>query len=160
MKSLRMGLLCVGLYTAGAFAADWDAAAAFGARENVRDLHLAPDGRSVAYLAPGSGQGDVLYTLSLQPGAKPLAALQVDGKGERIDQCDWVANDRLVCTLVGFVRTVDFASYQTRELAVDASGKNLRWLSDRTNPYSFGNVTYGGSVLERMPETASVTGLH
>lgn len=156
MKILWTGLMAWALCGATAGAAEWDAAVAFGARENVRNLHLSPDGRSVAYLAPSGTQGDTLYTLSLESGAKAVPALLADGKGERLSHCEWVANDRLACTLVGYLRTVEYLSYFTREVAVDADGKNLRLLSDRVNDHSYGNLAYGGSILERIPESGSV----
>src|SRR3982751_3758387 len=74
------------------------AATAFGARESVLGLSLSPDGSSVAYLVPGSGQATSLYTQALATGAKAKLAALASGKPERLGDCSWVANDRLICT--------------------------------------------------------------
>src|SRR5258708_38073664 len=79
----------------------FDAAKAFGARTSVEDLSLSPDGMSVAFVAPTTGQGSVGYVQSLAKGAsrtlKPV--LSASGNPERIAGCDWVSNERLVCTI-------------------------------------------------------------
>ena len=48
----------------------FDPPAAFGARQSVSDLRLSPDGQRVSYIAPTDGQGSVVYTLSLDKGAR------------------------------------------------------------------------------------------
>ena len=45
-----------------------DPAARFGARENVADICLSPDGRKVAYIVPRAGQGNALFTVDLAGG--------------------------------------------------------------------------------------------
>src|SRR5664279_941746 len=57
-----------------------DAAAAFGARPGAVDVSLSPDGSKAAYIGPLQGQGTALYTVGLESGAKPKAALGTDGK--------------------------------------------------------------------------------
>jgi hypothetical protein len=47
----------------------FDAAKAFGARPSVEDLSLSPDGLSVAFVAPATGQGSVVYVQNLAKGA-------------------------------------------------------------------------------------------
>jgi hypothetical protein len=91
----------------------FDAAAAFGARPSVAHLRLSPDGRSVAYIAPGEGQGSVAYTLSLDPGATPKVAMRASGKPERLVYCDWVANDRLVCDAYALIKDPTLAACRT-----------------------------------------------
>ena len=81
-----------------------DAAAMFGARPSVSDVSLSPDGQSIAFVVSMKGQAAALYTRRLADGAKPLAALAVGGKPDRMGGCSWVANDRLVCTIWGVVR--------------------------------------------------------
>ena len=138
----------------GTLAADFDAATAFGARESVADLRLSPDGQAVSYLSPMKGQGSMLYSLSPNEGSSPRAVLSVSGKEERLEGCGWVSNDRLVCTLSGYLTTAEQRSYFTREVAIDADGKNPKILSDRVDPLSFGPVnTFGGSVIARLPES-------
>jgi len=83
----------------------FDAAAAFGARPGVADLSLSPDGKSVAYIVPTKGQGSMLVTLDLAEGSKTHVALRASGKPERLGNCHWVSNERLVCIMYGVVKS-------------------------------------------------------
>ena len=88
---------CVRAY--GAPATSSDAAALFGARPDVSDMRMSPDGKNAAYVAPLSGQGTALMILPLVAGADPKIAMTANGDPDRIQHCDWVANDRLVCRI-------------------------------------------------------------
>src|SRR5271167_2814389 len=101
----RALLLGLGLSMSLATAAEksFDAAAAFGARPSISNLSLSPDGGSIAYISPLPGAGSALYTLSLQPEAKPRLALASDGKPMQLETCQWVSNTRLACNIYGVV---------------------------------------------------------
>jgi acetyl esterase/lipase len=131
----------------------FDAASAFGARESLVDLSLSPDGSSVAYVAPAAGQGSVVYTLSLEKGSTPLAALGADGKPFRIEGCDWVSNKRLVCRVYGVVKDVNAGLLPlSRLVAVDSDGSNQRILSTRHNEYSSGFDLHAGEIIDWLPD--------
>jgi len=130
-----------------------DAAAAFGARESVEDLSLSPDGAKVAYRVPLAGQGSAVLTLALEKDAKPRVVMTADGKPDRIGDCKWVSNDRLVCTIYGVVADTQYDVLPfTREIAVNTDGSNLRLLSTRQNEYSHGIQLGGGTVIDWLPE--------
>src|SRR5277367_3210667 len=94
-------LLCAAAPLGAQTVKPFDAAAAFGARDTVTHLRLSPDGMSVAYITPAAGQGSMVYTLSLAKGSAPRPILTANGNPERIAQCDWVSNQRLVCEAYG-----------------------------------------------------------
>src|SRR5882762_4996220 len=131
----------------------FDAAAAFGARPSVSDLSLSPDGMSVAYIAPIEGQGSVAYTLSLAEGAKAKLALVSAGKPERLGNCRWVSNERLVCLVYAVIKdpAVGFLPF-TRLVAVNADGTNPQVLSKRENAFSRGLQLGGGNVIDWLPD--------
>jgi dienelactone hydrolase len=134
-------------------ATPFDAAAAFGARQGVVDLSLSPNGKSVAYLIPTTGQGSALLTLDLAAGSKARVALTASGKPERLTQCHWVSNDRLACTIYGLVQNPGVGILPfSRVVAVDRSGSNLKLLSTRTNEYTRGYQLGGGSVIDWLPD--------
>src|SRR5277367_5676640 len=81
----------------------FDAAAAFGARQGVANMSLSPDGKTVAYVAATPGAGSVVMTLDLAAGSKARPATIADGKPDRIQGCNWVSNERLVCLVYGIV---------------------------------------------------------
>src|SRR5256885_9755523 len=80
MRVLPVALTLAGSVLASSGARAFDAAAAFGARPSAVDVSLSPDGNSIAFVAPTQGMGSVLYTVHVDPGAKPKAALTASGK--------------------------------------------------------------------------------
>jgi len=138
-----------------ASAAPPDTAAAFGARPSVAYASLSPDGKSLAYMAAGQGVQTILYIVSLDKDAKPRAALASSGKLEHLGDCDWVANDRLVCRVYG-VASVSLLQPLpfTRTIAVNADGGNILLLSTRPNNYTRGIALGGGAIIDWLPEKA------
>lgn len=142
----------------------FDAAIAFGALP-VSDVDLSPDGERVSFIAPGRGQETVLFTMGLEKGARPQAALRALGKPDHLDSCSWVANDRLVCRIreavsassvggVTFLGNYDATtplqySGQVawyRVVAIDRDGRNLQVLSKSSL------VSNGGVVLDQLDD--------
>jgi acetyl esterase/lipase len=134
----------------------FDAAAAFGARENVSVMRLSPNGKSVAFIAPAAGQGATLITLDLAEGSTMKTALGASGKPERLGRCDWVSNERLVCVVYGVAGSGLGLLPFTREVAVDRSGANLKLLSTRNNEYTRGLQLGGGSIVDWLPDENGV----
>jgi dipeptidyl aminopeptidase/acylaminoacyl peptidase len=150
--AIILGLTLAGVPVVGS-AAEFDAAAAFGARPSVEYLKLSPDGKSIAYLAPtASGQGSILNTLPLDKGAKSRRALVMDGKPTRLGVCNWVSNERLVCDIYGVVKDVDYMLPFFRVLAVNADGSNTQLLSTNRNSESRGHLLRGGNVIDWLPD--------
>src|SRR5207248_8232353 len=85
-SSRRRHTRSYGDWSSDVCSSDLDAAAAFGARPSAVDVSLSPDGSSIAFVAPTQGMGSVLYTVRLDPGAKPKAALTASGKPERSEE--------------------------------------------------------------------------
>jgi acetyl esterase/lipase len=134
----------------------FDAAKAFGARPSVENLSLSPDGMSVAYVAPTSGQGSVVYVQSLAKGApqtlKPV--LGASGKPERLGGCDWVSNQRLVCAIYGVVNTSGLLEpvQFSRLIAVNTDGSKLQLLSTKGGSFTRGVQLSGGYVVDWLPD--------
>jgi dipeptidyl aminopeptidase/acylaminoacyl peptidase len=159
----RLAVWIALLSTNVAVAADapkFDAAAAFGARPSYQNVTLSPDGTSIAFIAPQKGQGSMLTTLRLDAkDLKSKTALTVGGDPERLENCDWVANDRLACTIFGVVHgagTVTDLLTASRVFAVNADGSNRRQLSTSVNEYSRGYLLYGGGIIDLMPDKDGV----
>jgi len=131
--------------------AGFDAAAAFGAREDVLQLSLSPDGRTIAYVTPLNGQGTVVQTQALSKDSKPKVALYADGKKEHITRCDWVANDRLVCRIYGILDYVPPLPFE-RLVAVNADGSNLKLLNKPQTDITYGFETGGSAVIDWLPD--------
>jgi len=146
-------LTIIGSLLASPGARAFDAAAAFGARPSAVDVSLSPDGNSIAFVAPTQGMGSMLYTVRLDPGAKPKAALAAGGKPERLGGCDWVSNDRLVCRVYGILKDPSVPLLPVNRLvAVNADGSDRKLLSTASNFYTRGLALGGGDVIDWMPE--------
>src|SRR3954465_8113080 len=112
-------------------AAAADPAALFGAREGGEDISLSPSGAKIAFLAPGRGQGSVLYVADAAGGAAPVVTLRASGDPERITHCSWGSDARLVCDIYMLEKGAGELLPFTRTVAVDAGGGNLKLLSNR-----------------------------
>ena len=137
-------LLCTGSICQAENSKPFDPAAAFGARQSVSGVHLSPDGTSIAYIAPGPGQGAVAYTLSLAKGSAPKPAMSADGKPYRLENCHWVSNERLSCLIYAVINDAAIGRVgMSRTIAVDVGGKNVQVLSTRESTYTRG-IAFGG----------------
>ncbi len=124
---------------------------AFGARESVSVARLSPDGGTMAFVAPTTGAGNALFTVPVDGSAPPKRSLMASGDPERLVNCDWVSNDRLVCNVY---TTRDESGYKvglTRQIAVDAAGGNVKMVSQRDSLNAWYFNAYGGSVLDFLP---------
>lgn len=128
-----------------------DAAAKFGARENVSSVSISPDGTKVAYITPRSGQGNALYTVDLASGAARLATA-ADGNPLRLRNCRWVANDRLLCALLSYQKGAGEIVIASRLIAMDADGGNLKLLSQLPGSRSIGWTEDGGDIVDYLPD--------
>ncbi|MGQ0558370.1 MAG: hypothetical protein ACT4OE_02105 [Sphingosinicella sp.] len=128
-------------------ARSFDAAAAFGARQNVESVSLSPDGRRIAYTIPWRGQGSRLYTLEIGS-TQPRAVVSVDGRDQRLWDCDWVSNARLVCTMFAITETTGRLMAATRLIALNADGSNVRMLGQRSTMDQIYNRFWGGNVID------------
>lgn len=132
-----------------------DPPAAFGAREGVLDIALSPGGGKIAFIAPGKGRATTLYTGSTAGGVAPRVALTADGKPERLVECGWVSETRLVCTVFFTVKTMvpGQPAGVTRVIAVDEDGRNLKLLSRRSTSDDDYVALGGGEVIDWLPGT-------
>jgi dienelactone hydrolase len=151
LATMALGLLAAPLM-GQAPAAPQDLAAAFGAREGIREVRLSPDGSKLAYIVPTTGKGSAVLTVAPGPDAKPAVALVVSGDPDRLTNCDWVANNRLICTLWGVVSTPDGVLPYSRKVAIDANGANPKMLSRQNNMNTRGYNLRGGEVIDLLPE--------
>src|SRR5256885_1357321 len=153
MRVLPVALTLAGSVLASSGARAFDAAAAFGARPSAVDVSLSPDGNSIAFVAPTQGMGSVLYTVRVDPGAKPKAALTASGKPERLGAGDLVSDDRLVCRVYGILKDPSLSLLPVnRLLAGNADGRDHKLLSTASNFYTRRLALGGGNVIDWMPE--------
>ncbi|MEO9131893.1 MAG: S9 family peptidase, partial [Sphingomonas sp.] len=97
MKSwiVAVTLVAAGFSTQALGAPD-DAAAKFGAREDIQQISLSPDGKTLAFIEPKAARGASVFVVSVDGGA-PQPILSSSGDPDRLSYCRWSTNTRLVC---------------------------------------------------------------
>jgi dipeptidyl aminopeptidase/acylaminoacyl peptidase len=123
----------------------------FGAREQIENISLSPSGNQLSYISPTTGQGNRLYTVQLDGDAQPKTALSASGDPERIDRCDWVSEERLVCQVWGITDLEGEPAVATRLIAVNADGTDMKLVSNRQNFYAQRISLSGGNLIDLLP---------
>ncbi len=152
--TVRLIVATLALGATGA-SAQTDLATAFGAREQIEQISLSPDGSRIAYLVPTRGQGSALLTYAPGVDKEPKVAFGVNGEQDRLSGCNWVTNDRLVCRIWGLARPPELVlagivSY-SRLVAIDVGGGNPRVLSSRNGDSQDFNLR-GGEIIDWLPD--------
>lgn len=132
--------------------AGFDAAAAFGAREDIGDVSLSPDGKLIAMVAALPGGASRIEVVPVA-GGTPVGVLGAS-TGQRFAGCNWSAPTRLVCRIymVRMSGAVNEPIGFTRMFAVDADGKNLKQLTTAASSRALGAVYNGGNVIDLLPD--------
>jgi dipeptidyl aminopeptidase/acylaminoacyl peptidase len=135
------------LLTASAAQAASDAATRFGAREDVQQISLSPDGKHIAVIQPSAGAGSTLFTVTVADGTL-VPVTHGTGFPDRLLGCYWASNTRLTCNVQMMVN--DGTQYLgfDRILAVDLDGKNMKMLSARATDRALGSDQDGGTVID------------
>jgi dipeptidyl aminopeptidase/acylaminoacyl peptidase len=130
-----------------------DPPAAFGVRERVLDISMSPGGSKIAFITPGPGQSTVLYTVDAAGGTPPVRAVAADGRPERLSQCGWVSEQRLICTIYFVIENIvpNQPIDGTRLVALNADGSGAKLLSRRTGANDLYLATGGGEVIDWLP---------
>lgn len=132
-------------------AAAREPAIAFGARPGVQQISMSPSGNRIAFIAPGPGQSNVLYTVDAVADSAPVLALVADGNPERLRSCSWVSENRLTCYVFMMEQNAGEIFPVSRIVAVDADGKNLRMVSRSQRAYDAFVSLGGGAIIDALP---------
>jgi dipeptidyl aminopeptidase/acylaminoacyl peptidase len=127
----------------------------FGLREAVAHASLSPDGKWIATVQPDTGRGAALMVAALDSGGKLQfrRVTAADGKPQRIEDCRWTSNIRLLCTVSANVPLAGGErATVTRFVAIDRDGANQQLLQ---TPKGMGNALnytlFGGSIVDLSP---------
>ena len=137
-------------------AAENPAAKAFGARQKVHQASLSPDGMSVALIQPlADSQASALFVARLDGAGQLKPILTANGDPERLTDCHWVSNARLVCGIYMRIaqdgRRLDF----TRMVAVNADGTKVQELTARANGPELNYRQDGGGIVDWLAGDAT-----
>jgi dipeptidyl aminopeptidase/acylaminoacyl peptidase len=124
----------------------------FGARDDVRQVSLSPDGNRVAMLRATKGASTALFVAELTPGAAPKPILASSGRPDQIDECSWSTSTRLVCTISTLMMQNGRRLGFSRVVTLNADGSGLKELSGETRDAIGGAAQFGGDVLDLLAD--------
>jgi dipeptidyl aminopeptidase/acylaminoacyl peptidase len=124
-----------------------EAAQRFGMREDIQQISLSPDGKSVAYVAATAGRGMALFVARID-GSMPKPIVASNGDPEQMRYCRWSTNTRLICSIHIIVDKAGTLLGYTRLIAIDADGKNMKLLSARNSDRALEVAQNGGSIID------------
>ncbi len=132
------------------------AAKAFGARETVQGISLSPDGQSIAIIQPmAEKQATALLVGRLDGSGQPKPVMASTGSPDRISDCGWVSNGRLVCDITMTLMRDGYRLGFNRLAAVNADGSNVRELNTQSVNYVYSYQQNGGDVVDWLADDAS-----
>lgn len=120
----------------------------FGARENVEQIDISPDGTKVVFLQPGPGRTSVVFIADVAGGGEPRLVVRSDGNPERFRWCNFATNDRLVCRLSGMTRINGVLAPFYRLVSVDTNGQNMIQLGQHQSLFDSRLRLFDGSILD------------
>ena len=125
-----------------------DAAKKFGAREEVQQISLSPDGKRFVALLSDAKRGSRAMVFTIESSAPPVTVLASAGDKEQIDYCQWSNDTRLICGFSVIVGRVSDMLGFDRVVTLGADGKDMKLLSARTSLSSIGIMQHGGAIID------------
>lgn len=123
-------------------------AAAFGARQDITDISLAPGGALAAIVAPSGGRGDKVMIADLVKGGAPRTILNASGQGEHVSYCSWPSDAQLVCSILVQDKSTGNVLSFSRLLSLSLDGSPAKMLTQSANSRSLGVARYGGDIID------------
>lgn len=120
----------------------------FGARESIRDISLSPTGNKVVAVIPGATGGENAVVLDIAAGGTIVPILSSTGGTEKITNCQFVVDTRVVCGLYLTEGTGTNIDAATRLATVASDGTDLKGLSARATTNAYVQSNYGGDIVD------------
>ncbi|EZP53358.1 alpha/beta hydrolase family protein [Sphingomonas sp. RIT328] len=152
--ALRVGV-AIGGVLAGAVQATADpvgpvapVAAAFGAREALRQASLSPDGTHIAMIVAIEGPGEALQVADLATGGTPKTILRTSGNPEHLNTCHWSADTRIICQISASIEGGRGALGFSRTIAINSDGDKMKMLTAAASDRALDVMQDGGTVID------------
>lgn len=149
---LRAGVAALALAVTPAWAESGEEVAhRFGTRQSITHVALSPDGQRAAIIRPNpTGQGSYLSIASFGPGVPEKPILRSTGDPDRLNDCLWGGEHRLVCRIVMVIPSPDtrVPLVFTRLITIGDDGADMKLLSARSSSRALRIVQHGGGVID------------
>jgi dipeptidyl aminopeptidase/acylaminoacyl peptidase len=123
----------------------------FGVRDSVQQIDISPDGQKILYLQPGPGRATIVYISDLTPNSEPRIVIRSAGNNERLNSCNFVDNERLICRVSGMLDAQGVLAPFSRLVSMDTNGQNLKLLGQTSSYYDARIRQFDGDVLDWLP---------
>jgi dienelactone hydrolase len=130
-----------------------EAAKAFGAREQIEQISLSPDGNKIAVVGATVGAASALTAVDMAESATPKVIARTSGDPQKLRRCDWVTDARLLCGIYMISNDVIKLS-ATRQIAINSDGSGIKVMTVETNSRSLGILQDGGGIIDLLPTGA------
>jgi dienelactone hydrolase len=127
-----------------------DPAALFGALPRIEHIDLSPDGRRVVYLTPGP-RASTMVVMQEFGATEARVILRSDGNPERVNWCNFVADDRVVCRVTFLQRRGNFLIPFYRLLSIDSTGGDGKLLGERESFFDAYIRQFDGAIIDWRP---------
>ena len=127
-----------------------DAAKAFGAREDVRQVSLSPDGKHLALVRSTSDAGSALFILDVVGNGTQKPILKSSGRPDHLNSCRWSTSVRLICEAWTMSVRDSVNAVFTRIYTINADGSDFRELSYESHNFGAASPQYGGGIIDLL----------
>jgi dipeptidyl aminopeptidase/acylaminoacyl peptidase len=145
-----LAVAAAGVSEAGNGQATDGAARSFGAREDVRQVSIAPDGQHIAMIRAMPGAGSAVFVADTAGGGAPKMVLSSTGRPDQLVACNWSTSTRLICDVSTLMMQDARRLSYSRVLTLNSDGTDLRQLSGETSNSIDGPAQYGGGVIDML----------
>ena len=119
----------------------------FGARENVRQISMSPDGGRTAILTSVGTRGDALAVIDNDSGAVTPIGMSAGGELQPV-RCGWSSPVRIVCKLYGISNVLDQRVSYSRLVGFDADGTHTLYLGRKLRGAVSRPNQFDGDVID------------
>ena len=126
------------------------AAQLFGARPDVRQVSLSPDGKRLALVRSTNGTGSAVFVLDIGGDGVPKPILKSSGRPDQISSCRWSTATRLICEAWTLTERDAVRVTFSRLYTLNADGSDLRELSYESHDFGAVAVQYGRGIIDLL----------
>jgi len=129
---------------------DKEAAGRFGKRLGVENISLSPNGKYAAFLSGGLGPETKIHWIDLASGTIKLVFATGDSL-QKAKWCDFVANDRLICSIDVIKNDGNDIIPFNRLISVNLDGSNIKVLGQRSKHNETSIRQSSGYIIDWLP---------
>jgi len=126
-------------------------AKAFGTRETVQSMDIAPSGKLLLAVVSGAGRTSVVKIMDATTmEAHPI--IMSSGNPESVDWCRFASDTQLICSYSGNAKVDNDVAGFSRLVTLGIDGKNVKQLGQPERATDLGIHQFDGDILDWLPD--------